>query len=167
MIINESCEGYLDGEIQVSVLGGTPNYTYIWSNGSNNPINSNLLNGDYILNVVDENNCIISDTFNVSLYLFDTTRLITNVTCFGGSDGSVDLEVNGGNPPFIYNWSNGSTTQDLTNLSSAVYTVNITDSTNCTISRDIIITSPQQPALSQIFHIYYVMVIVLEQLAYK
>ena len=146
IIINESCEGYLDGEIEVSVFGGTPNYTYIWSNGSNNSINSNLLNGDYILNVIDENNCIISDTFNVSLYLFDTTRLITNVTCFGGSDGSVDLEVNGGNPPFIYNWSNGSSTQDLTNLSSAVYTVNITDSTNCTISRDIIITSPQQLA---------------------
>ena len=42
---------------------------------------------------------------------------------------------------------NGSTTQDLTNLSSAVYTVNITDSTNCTISRDIIITSPQELAV--------------------
>ena len=85
------------------------------------------------------------------MYLFDTTRLITNVTCFGGSDGSVDLEVNGGNPPFIYNWSNGSSTQDLTNLSSAVYTVNITDSTNCTISRDIIITSPQQLACHKYF----------------
>ena len=57
------------------------------------------------MNVIDENNCIISDTFNVSLYLFDTTRLITNVTCFGGSDGSVDIEVNGGNPPFTYNWA--------------------------------------------------------------
>ena len=143
---DESCEGYQDGEIQVSVSGGIPNYNYVWSNGVTNSINSNLVNGEYILNVFDDNNCIITDTFNVSLFLFDTTRTINHVSCYGGMDGSVDLEVVGGNPPFIYNWNTGSTTQDLTNLSSAVYSVDITDVTNCTISRDVIIISPQQLA---------------------
>ena len=146
VVSDESCENYQDGEIQVSVSGGTPGYSYVWNNGVTDSINLNLVNGEYILNVFDNNNCIVSDTFYVSLFLFDTTRTVTNVSCFGGTDGSVDLEVIGGNPPFIYNWNTGATSQDLTNLSSAVYSVNITDATNCTIFRDVIITSPQQLA---------------------
>ena len=107
VVSDESCENYQDGEIQVSVSGGTPGYSYVWNNGVTDSINLNLVNGEYILNVFDNNNCIVSDTFYVSLFLFDTTRTVTNVSCFGGTDGSVDLEVIGGNPPFIYNWNTG------------------------------------------------------------
>ena len=77
-------------------------------------------------------------------------ELLLMLVAFGGTDGSVDLEVIGGNPPFIYNWNTGFNSQDLTNLSSAVYSVNITDATNCTIFRDVIITSPQQLAVTNI-----------------
>ena len=146
MISNESCEGVLDGSIEVFISGGTPNYTYVWNNGNGDSINSNLLNGDYILNIFDANNCIITDSFTVSLFLFDTIRSIINVSCYGGSDGSVDLDIIGGYPPFTYSWNTGVTSQDLNNIPSAVYTVDITDITNCTISRDVIITSPQQLA---------------------
>ncbi|MGY8988751.1 MAG: PKD domain-containing protein [Flavobacteriales bacterium] len=144
ILTDESCEGYQDGQIDISVSGGTPNYSYVWNNGNITPINSNLLNGEYILNVVDDNNCIVTDTFQVNLLLFDTIRQITDVSCFGGSDGSADLEIIGGNPPFTYNWNPPGSTQDLINVLSGVYTVNITDFTNCTIVRDVIVTEPQQ-----------------------
>lgn len=143
-VTDESCETYSDGSIEVYVSGGTPNYSFVWSNGITDSVNSNLTHGDYILNIYDNNNCIITDTFTVSLYLFDTIRTITNVSCFGGSDGSIDLEIIGGNTPFLYNWNTGATSQDLANIPSSVYTINITDATNCTISRDVIITEPQQ-----------------------
>ena len=147
ILTDESCEGYQDGQIEISVSGGTPNYSYVWSNGNNSSLNSNLLNGEYILNIIDANNCIVTDTFTVDLFLFDTTRNITNVSCYGDSDGSADLEIVGGNPPFTYNWSPPGSTQDLINVLSGVYTVNITDLTNCTIVRDVIITEPQQLAV--------------------
>ena len=146
IISDESCEGYSDGVIETSVSGGTPGYTYVWSNGTNDSINSNLLNGDYILNVLDANNCIATDTFSISLYLFDTLSSVTNVSCYGGVDGSVYLDVIGGNSPFSYSWNTGDTTQNLNNIPSSVYSVNITDATDCTINRDVIITSPQQLA---------------------
>ncbi|MDC0201852.1 gliding motility-associated C-terminal domain-containing protein, partial [Flavobacteriales bacterium] len=144
ILTDESCEGYQDGQIEIFVSGGTPHYSYVWNNGNTDSINSNLLNGEYILNVVDNNNCIVTDTFTIDLFLFDTTRNITNVSCYGGSDGSADLEILGGNPPFTYNWSPPGSTQDLIAVSSGVYTVNITDFTNCTIVRDVIVTEPQQ-----------------------
>ena len=144
---NESCDGYQDGSVEVLVNGGTPNYTYVWNNGNNTSLNSNLLNGEYILNIIDDNNCIITDTFRVDLFLFDTTRSVTNVSCYGGSDGIIDLEIVGGNSPFSYNWNTSDSTQDLINIFSAVYTVNITDATNCTIVRDVIVTEPQQLAV--------------------
>ncbi len=144
ILTDESCEGYQDGQIEIFVSGGTPNYSYVWNNGNTDSINSNLLNGEYILNVVDNNNCIVTDTFTIDLFLFDTTRNITNVSCYGGSDGSADLEIVGGNPPFLYNWNTLASTQDLLAVSSGVYTVNITDLTNCTIVRDVIVTEPQQ-----------------------
>ena len=144
---NESCNGYQDGSIEIFVNGGTPNYTYVWNNGNNSSLNSNLLNGEYILNIIDANNCIITDTFRVDLFLFDTTRSVTNVSCYGGSNGVIDLEIVGGTPPFLYNWNTSDSTQDLINISSAVYTVNITDATNCTIIRDVIVTEPQQLAV--------------------
>ena len=143
-IIDESCENYSDGEIEVLVNGGVPNYTYIWNNAVNTSINSNISNGTYFLSVLDDNNCMIADTFIVSLYLFDTTRQITNVNCHSGVNGSIDIEIVGGTLPFTYLWSNGDTTQDIYNLASAVYSVDITDATGCTIYRDVVVTEPQQ-----------------------
>tara|TARA_B100000902_G_scaffold392929_1_gene446197 strand:+ start:39777 stop:44912 length:5136 start_codon:yes stop_codon:yes gene_type:complete len=144
ILTDESCEGYSDGNIEVLVSGGTPNYSYIWNNGVTSSLNSNLENGEYILNIIDQNNCILTDTFNINLYLFDTLVDIVYPTCYDGIDGSIDLDISGGNPPFNYVWSNGDTIQDLFNISAGVYNVIITDATNCSINRDVVLSQPQQ-----------------------
>lgn len=51
----------------------------------------------------------------------------TNVSVYGGSDGMVDLLINGGGAPYAFRWSNGDRTEDVTGLTAGDYTVTVTD----------------------------------------
>lgn len=64
------------------------------------------------------------------------------ISCYGGSDGELDLEVIGGLAPYSYQWSNGDTTQDLTGLGEGRYTVHVTDVSGCSDSSTFEVTQP-------------------------
>lgn len=70
----------------------------------------------------------------VSSDLYINASNITEESCPGASDGSIDATPSGGNPPYSYNWSNGATTQDILGLSPGSYTVTVTDAIGCTYS---------------------------------
>ena len=55
----------------------------------------------------------------------------SNVSCNGGSDGSIDLTVSGGSGSYTYSWDNGSTSEDISSLSAGTYTVVVTDTWGC------------------------------------
>ena len=56
----------------------------------------------------------------------------TNVIVYGISNGSIDLLVTGGTPPYQYQWSNGADTEDIRNLSPGLYSVIVTDANSQT-----------------------------------
>ena len=68
----------------------------------------------------------------------------TNVTSFGGHDGTIDMRVEGGNPPYSYLWNDGSTAEDRTELKSGAYTVLISDQSGCAVTASFNITQPEQ-----------------------
>lgn len=72
-----------------------------------------------------------------------TSTAQSDVTCFGGSDGSVSVTVTGGTPPYTYNWSPvGSGSNTIANLPAGTYTVLVTDAASNTATTTVIINQP-------------------------
>lgn len=127
-----TCYGDNSGSISLQMSNGTPPYTYIWSNALGGSSNINgLYAGTYSVTVLDDGNCQISETitilqpdsFGVALYTTDTDAGLNN--------GEAYLEVDGGTPPYSYNWSNGDNDSTNTNLSSGNYSVTVRDANGC------------------------------------
>jgi len=143
---NVTCKGLSSGTILSTVSGGTKPYKYSWSNGSTLPNVYGLPAGTYTLTVVDSNLCVVS----ASATLAEPAELAPNaeikhVSCFGGNDGSIDFNVQGGTGVYTYSWSNGATTQDISNLLAGVYRLTVKDENNCSIEIDFTITQPNNP----------------------
>ena len=131
-----SCAGGDNGYIDISVSGGTTPYSYSWSNGSQNEDLLNLVSGNYNVTVTDANGCSETLAFSVQepnnpLIINGT---ITDATGATNADGSVDATVTGGTPPYTYIWNNGETTEDVSNLTPGVYTLEVVDANGCTVT---------------------------------
>lgn len=141
--VNVSCFGGSDGSVVISATGGTPAYTYVWSNGIVSPMAFNLPAGFYSVTITDANGCtafgntVIVEPAQIAVAVFDTAA----TTC-GSCDGSINLSVTGGSFPYVYQWSNGSTTQNLTNLCVGNYNLTLTDINGCSASANGTITAP-------------------------
>jgi len=66
----------------------------------------------------------------------------SDLACNGDNSGSIDLTTNGGTPPINFNWSNGSTTEDLNNLAAGTYTVIAEDVEGCIATGSVIVREP-------------------------
>ena len=89
-ITNNNCFGLLKGEIDLSVSGGTNNYTYAWSTGATTQSISSLKSGDYTVTITDENTCQLSETYTIIQNdSISVTEIISDVKCFGGNNGAI------------------------------------------------------------------------------
>ena len=148
-VTNVLCNGDFTGAIDLSVSGGTPAYSYAWSNGSVNQDLTNVQAGTYTVTVTDANGCIVTRTLTISQPTDLVTSTVgTDVACANDATGSVNLTVSGGVSPYTYLWSNGAITQDLTNLTAGTYSVTITDANGCTNTEQETITQPTPIVLS-------------------
>jgi gliding motility-associated-like protein len=132
IVSDVSCYGYQNGVLFVSVFGGTGSYNYLWSNGSVIDTASSLSAGSYTVTVTDQNGCEVVSG-NVILNQPDSIQIVAildTATC-GLSNGAVDVTVSGGTSPYYFNWSNGSTSEDIIALNSGIYSLTVTDNKNC------------------------------------
>ncbi len=145
---SQICGNAPDGTASAVPNGGTPPYSYHWSNGAVTPSIQGLAAGLYTATVTDINGCTATDFcevvfFNEGIWLMDT--ILHKITCFGANNGTIHIGVMSGVGPYTYIWSNGATTSDITNLGPGTYTVTVTDvATQCFNQHSVTLTQPTQ-----------------------
>lgn len=144
-IVPATC-GASDGSATVNVSGGAGGFTYLWSPvGGSTATASNIPAGNYTVDVEDQNGCTASLSFVVTNVGGPTVSIAssTDVTCFGGNDGTATASATGGAAPYTYSWSpSGGNNQLATGLSAGTYTVTVTDNTSCVGSTTVTIGEP-------------------------
>src|SRR5690554_1232353 len=120
-----------DGSATITATGGTAPYTYSWSpSGGTSDTATGLTAGTYTVDITDDSGCTTDVTVVITEPMPLTITLVsqTNVSCNGGNDGEIIIDVVGDHPPFTYLWSpatgNSST---VSNLIAGTYTVTVTD----------------------------------------
>jgi gliding motility-associated-like protein len=142
---NPACPLSTDGTISVTATGGSIPYRYDWTGNTpigNMPNPMNLLPGQYSVTVTDFWGC--TQTQNLALVApnaITPSAVVQGVTCSEPLAGSIDVSVTGGVPAFKYNWSNGSTAQDINNLAAGSYLVTISDDGGCSTVYTVVVPS--------------------------
>jgi alpha-tubulin suppressor-like RCC1 family protein len=143
---NVFCFGGNSGIATVTAGGGTPGYFYQWSpSGGTNQTATGLAANIYSVTVTDVNGCTVMATAFITQpsALTANGSNVTNVSCFGGNNGSVSVNSNGGSPPYNYLWSpSGQTWQTATSLAMGTYTVTVTDANGCTVTATASVSQP-------------------------
>ena len=149
VITHVNCYGNNNGSVNVSVAGGTTNYSYAWST---NPAQSaalatGLTSGTYSVTVTDGNGCKATSSALVTqpnAALTANAGVISHVNCYGNNNGSVNVSVSGGTTNYNYAWStNPAQTAALaTGLTTGTYSVTVTDGNGCSATSSATINQP-------------------------
>ncbi len=139
-----TCNGDSDGTATVSVSGGSGSFTYLWNTGATTQSISGLSGGVYSVTVTDTVTlCDVTANATVNEPAALSSGIaVNNVLCFGEDTGSLDLTVTGGTAPYTFLWSNGATTEDISNLTAGAYSVTITDANGCTLADSATVQQP-------------------------
>ncbi len=131
------CPGQSTARILTEIHGGTFPYTFFWQKGSSTYTTKDLINvpaGTYQLTVTDVNGC----SFNDEVFISEPDSFLVNVldkkhvSCGNRTDGSIQVEVNGGWPPYEIFWSNGTNNElQLSELAAGYYQFTISDQAGC------------------------------------
>ena len=143
----------------LDILGGSGNYLFSWEGDATisntqikNPEVSPLQNTSYSCSISDENGCSEMVQYNVRVIQpIEINTIINNVTCKGNSDGSIELVITEGLPPYTINWANGKNSLKIDNLDVGNYTVEIQDSLGQVKQGTFTISEPQDISTSYTF----------------
>ncbi len=142
------CKGDNNGEIHISADGGTGVLNCYWNNDTIGFSNQNLSPGIYSFTINDENNCSLTNTVSITepIFKLDYDLNMQMPLCHGDKNGYLDIEANGGTPPYSYRWAICDYITDsksINNLFSGEYYFTITDANNCTIENLVELTDPE------------------------
>lgn len=140
---NVSCNGGNNGTINLTPSGGTAPYTFNWGGGITTEDRTSLVAGVYSCTVTDVNTCTVSTSATITQpSALSAVTTVSNVSCFGGNNGAINLTLAGGAPPYIFNWGGGITTEDRVGIPAGVYTCTITDANGCVTVKTSTVTQP-------------------------
>lgn len=151
-VTNVSCYGGNDGIVAITLSGGQSPFTYFWNTvpAQSSATAINLTQGSYSVNIQDALGCNYQTSVSITQPLpLSNNSAVSNVSCTGGSNGSITTTPVGGTAPYIYLWQPGNqTTSSITNQAAGTYTVIITDAEGCQVSSTNTITQPVVLAIS-------------------
>lgn len=142
------------GSINLTVTGGTPPYTFLWSNGAVIEDPSGLAAGTYNVTVTDAHQCTTTASATISIPSDIALSLNkTDVLCFGSSDGTVTATFSGGTPPYMAKIDGGSyaaatSPKTFTGLAAGSHMVWVKDANNCEKSASITVGTPTDVILN-------------------
>ncbi|HFB99729.1 MAG TPA: hypothetical protein ENJ53_02880, partial [Phaeodactylibacter sp.] len=148
---DNGCMGNNMGTATANPSGGTPPYSYMWTTSTGFPLGTTqtitgLTNGTYLVTVTDANGIQGMGSGEVTgSGGVNSSATAVNITCNGDNNGSAMANGIGGAlglTGYQYSWSNGATTQNISNLTAGIYTVTVTDQTGCTSTSEVTITEP-------------------------
>jgi|GEM_PF-3322930 len=138
-----TCFNGNDGRLDLTVSGGKPPYSFLWSNGAKTQNIKDLTAGLYSVRITDAKECVTENSARVGEPDKLKARISCgHITCHSDVNGTLDLTVTGGTPPYTYLWSTGDTDEDLSGLPGGIYTVTVTDANDCTVEQSTVITQP-------------------------
>jgi gliding motility-associated-like protein len=139
-----SCFGFGDGYISLSMFGGTPEYTYEWSNGYSESTADMLAKGIYNITISDIHDCNIDTTLEiVEPGILAINPDIKLPACSDIRDGFIELNLTGGVEPYYIYWDNGSTEENLYDIRSGIFELQISDNNMCEFDTTFVIRSEQ------------------------
>ena len=137
------CFGDATGSITATCTGGHAPYQYSLNGGAlqANGTFSNIAAGNYTVQVTDANSCTAIATISIGQPLpVAAVNVAVNDSCFGFSDGIINVNVSGGTSPYTYNWNDNVITQNRSGLPPGNYVVTITDSRGITTTTSAVIS---------------------------
>jgi hypothetical protein len=145
--ITGTCTGN-SGSISINPTGGQGPFTVQWSNNYVGLMQDSLTIGVYGINITDARGCMIDTTIQITTNaptLISSTQ--TNVSCFGLANGAIDVTIIQGVPSYLFEWNNGATTEDLSNLNPGTYELSVRDGNGCFTDFTYTISEPSAIAL--------------------
>jgi len=144
-IISPYCYNSCDGFAEIFVSGGSPPYTFAWSNGITTSYGTNLCCGIYTVSVIDSQGCTGTITIDMDCPAYlELTATTTNETAPGANNGTITALASGGTPSYMYSIDNGITYQAsniFTGLAAGVYIVSVMDNHGCISIYTVIVES--------------------------
>ncbi len=151
---NVTCNAACDGQLQVTVSGGTGAISYSIGTPQAASLITNICAGTYTLTITDANGCTDTDPVTVT-EPSPLTAIVTPtaLTCFNNNTGEITFNASGGTAPYSYSTNNGASFSTQTNvqfLSAGTYNTVVQDANGCLVNTNIIVTEPAQLVVQNI-----------------
>lgn len=121
-----------DGYAAISVVGGTTPYTVNWSDGGSGLSRNDLSAGIHSFTITDVSGCQLIDSVTIEEgNPMEVNLTVSNISCFGETDGSASVSVINALTPITYSWSTGDSQTAISDLPAGNYSLTVTDNRNC------------------------------------